>query len=120
MLTHKRSRGGQPDNQNAKTHGFYSRALEEAESLQLDEALGMEGLDSEIALLRLKLRHLVEAYPERIDLQLQAASVIARLVRIRYQISKEQRKSLKEAITKVLTDVAVPLGIGVVKGISIK
>lgn len=95
------------------SHGFYSRALDEAERLELEEASQVEGIDEEIALLRLKLRELVEHEPDRIDLHFQAANTIARLVRTRYQITKEQKKSLKEAVTKVLTEVAVPLGIGV-------
>jgi hypothetical protein len=95
------------------SHGFYSCALDEAEKLELEEALQVEGIDEEIALLRLKLRELVEHEPDRIDLHFQAANTIARLVRTRYQITKEQKKSLKEAVTKVLTEVAVPLGIGV-------
>ena len=70
-------------------------------------------LSVEIALLRVKLRELVENQPDRIDLHFAAANTIARLVKTRYQISKEQKKSLKEAITKVLTEVAVPLGIGI-------
>ena len=87
--------------------------MTEAEKLELDEAGYVDGLDQEIALLRTKLRELVESEPDRIDLSLQAANTIARLVRIRYEISKEQKRSLKEAIAKVLTEVAVPLGIGV-------
>jgi len=47
------------------------------------------------------------------DLHFEAANIIARLVKTRYQITKEQKKSLKEAIQKVLTEVAVPLGVGV-------
>lgn len=108
-----KKRGGQPANQNARKHGFYSRALTEAEKLQLEEAALVDGLDQEIALLRVKLRELVESSPERIDLHLEAANTLARLVRTRYQISKEQKQSLKEAITKVLTEVAAPLGIGI-------
>jgi len=92
--------------------GFYSRALDEAEKLELEEASHMEGIDEEIALLRVKLRELLEEQPERIDLHFEAANIIARLVKTRYQITKEQKKSLKEAIQKVLTEVAVPLGIG--------
>ena len=92
---------------------FYSRALDEAEKLELEEASHVEGIDEEIALLRVKLRELVEEQPERIDLHFEAANIIARLVRTRYQITKEQKKSLKEAIQKVLTEVAVPLGVGV-------
>ena len=93
--------------------GFYSRALDEAERVELEEASQVEGLDEEIALLRVKLRELVENQPDRIDLHFEAANTIAKLVKTRYQISKEQKKSLKDAIAKVLTEVALPLGIGV-------
>ena len=93
--------------------GFYSRALDEAESLELEQASQVEGIDEEIALPRVKLRELVENQPDRIDLHFKAANTIGRLVRTRYQISKEQKKSLKEAVAKVLTEVALPLGIGI-------
>jgi hypothetical protein len=45
--------------------GFYSRALDEAEKLELEEASHVEGIDEEIALLRVKLRELLEEQPER-------------------------------------------------------
>jgi len=106
-------RGAPKGSQNARKHGFYSRVLDEADKVELEEAGYVEGIDDEIALLRVKLRDLVENHPDRIDLHFQAANTIARLVRTRYQISKEQKKSLKEAIAKVLTEVALPLGIGV-------
>ena len=96
-----------------RSRGFYSRALDEAEKVELEEASQVEGIDEEIALLRVKLRELVESQPNRIDLHFEAANTIAKLVRTRYQISKEQKKSLKEAVAKVLTEVALPLGIGV-------
>jgi uncharacterized protein YjcR len=106
-------RGAPKGNQNARKHGFYSRALDEAEKVELEEAAFVEGIDDEIALLRVKLRELIENHPDRIDLHIEAANTIARLVRTRYQITREQKKSLKEAIAKVLTEVALPLGIGV-------
>lgn len=90
---------------------FYSRALDEAERLEFEEARGMEGLDEEIAVLRLKLRRLLEGGPENLRLALDTASTIARLVRTRYNITKEQKKSLKQAIARVLTEIAVPLGV---------
>ena len=93
--------------------GFYGRALDEAEKLELEEASHIEGIDEEIALLRVKLRELLEEQPERSDLHFEAANIIARLVKTRYQITREQKKSLKEAIQKVLTEVAVPLGVEV-------
>jgi hypothetical protein len=113
-------RGAPKGNQNARKHGFYSHALTEAEKVDLEEASLIEGIDQEIAFLRIKLKELAEREPERIDLQLEAANTIARLIRTRYQISKEQKKSLKEALHKVLTEVALPLGIGIGTGMARK
>ena len=110
-MTEKKQRGAPKGNQNARKHGFYSQVLDEAEKLQLEQAQGVEGLDEEIAILRLKFRELIDTEPHRLDLQIEAASAIARLIRTRYNITREQKKSLKEAIAKVLTDIAVPLGI---------
>ena len=98
-------------NENGRRKSFYSKALDEAEKIEQQEASGIEGLDHEIALLRLKLRELLEDHPDKIELQLRAANAVARLVHTRYQISAEQKKNLKDAITTVLLDVAIPLGI---------
>lgn len=95
------------------SRGFYGRALDEAEKLELEEASGIEGIDEEIAILRVKLRKLLEQQPERIDLHFDAANIIARLVKTRYQITREQKKSLKEAIQKVLIELGVSLGAGI-------
>ena len=90
---------------------FYGQALNETERLELEEAGGVEGIDEEIAVLRVKLRELIVTAPEKFDLHLKLATTIARLVSTRYTITKEQKKSLKDAITRVLTEIAVPLGI---------
>jgi hypothetical protein len=92
---------------------FYSDALDEAERVDLEEALVVDGIDQEIALLRLKLRDIIARKPNRLDLHIKTAGAIARLVRTRYTISREQKNSLKQAITKVITEVAVPLGVKV-------
>ena len=109
----KRKRGAPAGNQNARKHGFYSRVLDEAERLDFELATGVEGIDDEIALLRIKIKSLLEHDPENIKLIMQATNTLARLVRTRYNIGKEDKKGLKEAIGNVLRDVAVPLGIGI-------
>jgi len=91
--------------------GFYLPALDDVSALELEEARGMQGLDEEIALLRLKLRELLQEQPGEIELHLRAATVLANLVKVRYAVSKEEKKGLKEAITRVLTELAVPLGV---------
>jgi hypothetical protein len=101
------------ESQKGNKRGFYGRALDAAEKVALEEAIEIEGLDEEIALLRVKLRELIEKEPDRFELHLRAANTIARLVGIRYNISKEQKNSLKEAITRVLTELAIPLGVNI-------
>ncbi len=104
-------RGVPKGNQDGRKHSFYSQALDEAKKFQLEQAQGIEGVDEEIAILRVKLRELVEKQPDRLDLYLAVATTIARLVKTRYSITKEQKKSLKEAIARVLTEIAIPLGV---------
>ena len=109
----KRKRGAPKGNLNALKHGFYSRVLDEAEKLDFKSATGLEGIDDEIALLRVKIKSVLEKDPENIKLIMQATNTLARLVRTRFNISKEDNKGLKEAIGNVLRDVALPLGIGI-------
>ena len=108
-----RKRGAPRGNQNARKHGFYSRVLNEAERLDLELAQGVEGIDDEIALLRVKIKSILENDPENVRLIMEATNTLARLVRTRYNITKEQKKGLKEAIGNVLKDIALPLGIGI-------
>jgi hypothetical protein len=108
-----RKKGAPKGNQNARKHGFYSKVLDEAEQLDFELATGVEGIDDEIALLRVKIKSILAHDPENIKLIKQATDALARLVKTRYSISKEDKKGLKEAIGNVLKDVALPLGIGI-------
>jgi hypothetical protein len=109
----KKKRGAPRGNQNARKHGFYSKVLDEAERLDFELASGVDGIDDEIALLRVKIKSVLEHDPENIKLIMETTNTLARLVRTRYNISKEQKKGLKEAIGNVLKDIALPLGIGI-------
>jgi hypothetical protein len=93
-----------------KNRGFYGEVLAEAEKVALNEAIGFEGLDEELAILRFKLRDMLANQPENSDRYLKVITAIARLVNVRHTITRDQKKSLKEAITKVFTELAVPLG----------
>ena len=81
--------------------------------LDFELATGVEGIDEEIALIRVKIKSLLERDPENMKLIVQAANTLERLVRTRYNISKEDKQGLKEAISTVLRDVALPLGISI-------
>ena len=112
----KRKRGAPKGNQNARKHGFYSRVLDKTERLDFELAAGVEGIDDEIALLRVKIKSILEKSPENISLIMQATNTLARLVKTNYNITREHRKGLKEAISNVFKDIAMPLGIGIGAG----
>ena len=108
-----RKRGAPKSNSNAEREGFYARVLDEAEQIDFELASGVEGIDDEIALLRVKIKSILSHDPENIKLIMQVTNALSRLVRTRYNITKDQKKGLKEAIANVLRDIAVPLGIGI-------
>ncbi|MDD5127050.1 MAG: hypothetical protein PHR43_02970 [Dehalococcoidales bacterium] len=92
---------------------FYARVLDEAEQLDFERAAGLDGIDEEITLLRVKIKSILGEDPKNVKLLVEATNALERLIRTRYRISKEQRKGLKDAISNVLRDIAMPLGIGI-------
>ncbi len=114
----ERKRGAPRGNQNARKHGFYSNNLDDSQQRDFEQATLVEGIDEEIALLRVKIKSVVERDPENLKLIMQAVNTLARLLRTRYNIGKDDRVSLREAIGNVLKDIALPLGIGL--GASLK
>ena len=106
-------RGAPKGNQNARKHGFYSKVLDETEQMDFVQATGVEGIDDEIALLRVKIKSLIAHDPDNITLIMQAINTLSRIVSTKYNLSKKDKKGLKEAIGNVLRDVALPLGISI-------
>jgi len=108
----KKKRDGKPGTgQNSVERGFYCRALDEAEKLDFELAQDVEGIDDEIALLRMKIKDLLHTDPDNIRLIMEAANILSRMVTTRYKITRDQKKALSNAIGGVLRDLAIPLGI---------
>ena len=107
----RKKRGAPKGNQNARKHGFYSKVLDEKEQAAYDKAISVEGIDEEIALLRVKMISLLERDPENIRLISQATNTLIRLMLIKSDVDRKDPKSMKTAIYTVLRDVALPLGI---------
>ncbi len=105
------NRGAPLGNQNALKHGFYSKFLTETEKQGMEEAEEIEGLDHELALLRVKLCHLLKDNSDRIDLQIKAVNMIARMARTRHIITPEDKGRYKDALSGILREVAIPLGV---------
>ena len=98
-------------NQNARKHGFYARHLTPDERLELAEATLVEGLDEEIALIRVKIQGILNYDPNNLELIARGMTTLASLIRTKYNLGKDDKNGLKEAVGNVLKDIALPLGL---------
>jgi hypothetical protein len=107
-------KGVPKSNQNSSTTNYYARMLNEAEKRDFLKAAGIDGVDDEVALLRLEIKRVMTGGDDtNLKTLIKATNALERLVRTKYQISKSQGKGLKEAIGNVIKDIAIPLGINV-------
>jgi hypothetical protein len=107
-------KGAPAGNRNALKHGFYAKIFNEAEKVDFTNAAGIEGIDGEIALLRLEIKKAISGGDDRnLKLLVKAAGALDKLIRTHYQITASQRNGLKEAIENVIKEVLLPLGINI-------
>jgi hypothetical protein len=91
--------------------GFYSKVLSEAEKLEFEEAVSVEGIDDEIAVLRMKISCLLKEEPTNLRLLLAADDLLHKMVNTQYRMTHEQKKGLKDALETVVRDIALPIGV---------
>ena len=113
MVEEAKHAGARPGNQNARKHGYYSRELDEGQQQEFARAIEVDGLDEEIALLRVKIKAIVQRDPENLKLIVRAVDSMARLIKIKYNIGKNDKTGLRETIGNILKDVALPVGVGI-------
>ncbi len=90
---------------------FYARALSRAERLRLAHAQEVEGVDQEIALLRVKLQQLAEKHPDKLELLFKGVSLLLRAVATRYRLSPRAEDDLSRSIAGVLSGIGSALGL---------
>jgi len=71
----------------------------------MSEAREIEGLDEEIALLRVKLASALEEQPDNMPLMLRAVDLLVKTVAAKYRLSKKSQENLAEAIDGVLKEI---------------
>ena len=81
---------------------FYEDALSEAEQALLPAARELEGLDAEIALLRVKIQTAVAEHPENLPLLLKGVALLVRAVAAQYRLSQRAEDDLYQSILGVL------------------
>ena len=111
MTEEVKKSGGQPGNQNARKHGFYSNVLSESQRDDMLLAIEAEGIDEEIALLRVKIKSLVATAPENVPLLARSIESLSRLLASKMNIDKKDKPRLADAVTNVLKDIALPMAV---------
>lgn len=96
-----------------KRRSFYANVLDEAERQELKAAAALDGIDDEIALMRFRIKQL--ARTTNVDDLTRCMTALCRLVSTRYNVTKHEKKGIREAMTTVLRDIALPLGIHVLE-----
>jgi len=100
-------------NQAARKHGYYSNVLDAEQQQDFEQAINVEGLDEEIALVRVKIKNICEKDPENLKLLTLAINSLVKLFVIKYGINKNDKKTLGENMTNVLKNIGLPLGIAI-------
>jgi hypothetical protein len=95
-MRRKRRSGGQPGNQNARKHGFYSKVLTPEQLETFPAATAVNGVDREIALLRVKIRSILAHDPDNLKVLLAALGSMAGLQRARQGMVHRERRESKD------------------------
>ena len=98
----KRKRGGQKGNRNARKHGFYSATLSPAETSQLWNITNLEGVDPEIAFIRVKLQSSLQYDPGNRRVIREASRLLAKWYSANYRLDPTDRNYLKTVVENLL------------------
>jgi hypothetical protein len=81
-----------------KAKRFYEEALTQAEQTDFPVALDVEGVDQEIAVLRLRLRTALKNHPEDLQLMLRGVVMLAQALGAKYRLPKADQDAIAEAL----------------------
>jgi hypothetical protein len=98
----KRKRGGQKGNLNARKHGFYSGTLSPAETSQLRNITNLEGVDPEVALIRVKLQSSLQYDPGNRRVIREASGLFVKWYSGIYRLDRTDRNCLKTVLENLL------------------
>ena len=84
---------------------FYAGVLSEAERARLEAAREMDGIDEEVAILRIKLRDQIMRHPERAELLFKSMDMLMKAVSTQYKLSPKSQDDLNESIIGVINGI---------------
>jgi hypothetical protein len=81
-----------------KAKRFYEEALTQAERGDFPVALDVEGVDQEIAVLRLRLRTALKDHPEDLQLMLRGVVMLTQALGAKYRLPKADQEAIADAL----------------------
>ena len=87
--------------------GFYQESLSEAE--RWEQARQMEGLDEEVALLRVRLKEALEGRPQDMQLIAKGVDLLVKAVAAKYRLSPKAQRDLSDSIAGVVRGIGTAL-----------
>src|SRR4030042_1423218 len=106
MGRHKRHRGGQPGNQNARKHGFYSLYMTRPEIRELLKILDREDIDRGISMLRIKLKSVLRLDPANRRVLREAVRLLYKWYIIENQFIGAEKTEFKKSVRLIFENVA--------------
>jgi hypothetical protein len=98
----KRKRGGQKGNGNARKHGFYSGTLSPAQTQEVWSITNLEGVDPEVALIRVKLQSSLQYDPGNCRVIREASRLLVKWYSANYGLDPTDRNYLKTVVENLL------------------
>lgn len=108
----KRKRGGQRGNRNARKHGFYSGTLSPAETRELWNITNLEGVDPEIAFIRVKLQSSLQHDPGNHRVIREASRLLVKWYSANYWLDPTDRSYLKTVVEDLLEIASMRQSVG--------
>jgi len=115
----KKKRGAQKGNQNARKHGFYASKLTPTEICEFWNILYQEDIDPEIAVLRIRLRSLLQYEPGNQRAVAEASRSLSRWIRMKYDLERTDTLLLKRLIMSIIQQSLDPALVPLVKSLYI-
>jgi hypothetical protein len=91
---------------------FYLGALDELERIELKNAATVEGIDDEIAFLRIRIKQLVKLKSPNNDDITKCLNTLCRALNTKFLIQGKNKKAIGEAIGKIVEGL-IPAGIAI-------
>jgi hypothetical protein len=98
----KRKRGGQPGNQNARKHGFYSSNFTTDQLCEFWNNLNLGGVEPELVALRLKLNTALCYAPDNRRILIEASKLLAKWYRSKYHLNTKDNAYLKKYVRGII------------------